>query len=556
MVEEVKERNEKVWEPHPRQVEFLSLPSYGEGKVFEAMYGGAAAGGKSEVLLMLPIAKQWIRNPKFHGIIFRRTFPQLEESLIPRSHEYYPHFGGKYNASNHSWHFPNPDTGKNNGAIIRFGYMEQDKDAKAHDTAEYHYVGFDELTHFSEIQYRYLTSRIRTTDPSLPAIIRSATNPGGVGHAWVRDRFVKPCPTGGKILLDPLSKTKRIFIPAKLTDNPSIMKVNPDYFNQLRLLPEAERRAKMEGDWWSFSGQVFTELRIVPNSFESVDGKPAPCHVVEPFSIPSYWPKILFIDWGYAAMTYAGWIAIAPDGRVFLYREYVARQTPIAVWGSDIRRYSNIDENLVSIVIDPSANQNRGEMTVKQQFLNASGFDYVEDGENARIDGKLLVHEYLRWSEKPKRYVPPEGFVQETYDRIFRLHGVKMADEYRSLFEPEPAETNLPKLQIFNTCGEIINALSNCIYHETRVEDVAEFPGDDPYDALRYGLSRVNRYLHDTKAFEEQSKLGKIVQRLQMTGDMTTFYHQMEAHERETNSNVVSIHRFGSRRGRYKRAHI
>src|SRR5512141_2808938 len=164
----------RKWEPNARQADFVKIPD----SVFEAFYGGAAFGGRSELLLMLPILRRWHENPRFHGIIFRRTFPQLEESLIPRSKEYYESVGGEYNSQLHLWSFPS-------GATIRFSYMLRRDDARDHDTAEYNYVAFDELTHFEEFQYLYLTSRVRTSDASLPAIVRSASNPGNIGHGWV-----------------------------------------------------------------------------------------------------------------------------------------------------------------------------------------------------------------------------------------------------------------------------------------------------------------------------------------------------------------------------------
>lgn len=541
MVEIQEGGSTKKWIPSPRQQEFLRLPE----DCFEGFYGGAAAGGKSEVLLMDPVANNRIQHPQFQGIIFRRTYPQLEESLIPRSHEWYPHFGGKYNDTKHVWTFPS-------GATIRFGHMEKDKDAREHDTAQYNYVAFDELTHFSEFQYRYITSRIRKGKKGLPSVIRSASNPGNIGHAWVRARFIEPAIEGGKMLFDPKSKTYRIYIPAKLQDNPYIMEADPGYYDRLNLLPEAERRAKMDGDWWAFAGQVFSEFRVVRR-----DNEPANAvHVIDPFEIPSYWRRILFVDWGFRAMTYAGWLAIAPDDRVFLYREYHCKKKNISEWGADLARISRIDGHLETVVIDPSADQHRGQdKTILQQFIEASEFEYVEKADNDRISGKMLVHEFLRWEQKPRKYIPPEGFKSDTYDRILRMDGKKAALEYADMFRAEEPETNIPRLQIFRTCPVMISTIPLCTYNEEgkgNVEDVAEWSGDDPYDALRYGVKVAHRFLIDAKETEMRMKLGAIIQNYQRTQDANEFYRQMEFYEAERKaSNVTSISRRGIRPRRF-----
>jgi hypothetical protein len=158
------------WVPSAKQIEFLRIPD----NVFEGFYGGAAAGGKSEVLIMLPIAREFYKDPHFKGIIFRRTYPELEESIIPRCRKIYCDvFKATYNKQDHIYTFPS-------GAWIKVSYMNDDSDAEAHKSAEYNYIAFDELTTFTMYQYIYLTSRCRTTRGSnLPAIVRSASNRRG-----------------------------------------------------------------------------------------------------------------------------------------------------------------------------------------------------------------------------------------------------------------------------------------------------------------------------------------------------------------------------------------
>lgn len=533
------------WRPNKRQEEFLAMPP----TIFEGFYGGAAGGGKSEVLLMDPIVKGYTDYSAFHGIIFRRTFPQLQESLIPRAKRLYgwngeSGMGAVYNDNRKEFRFPS-------GAIIRFSYLETDDHAHDHQTAEYHYVAFDELTHFTEYQYLYMTSRIRTADRRLTPYIRSGSNPGGLGHTWVFHRFVKHAESGHKLLRMKLPNgkmTKLMFIPAKLTDNPVLMKEDPDYINHLEMLPEAERRALIHGDWHAYAGQVFTEFRA-----KRLMGEPENAlHVVEPFIIPSWWPKIIAIDWGWDAMTWAGWAALSPDDVAFVYREYAQRKVYIADWGAEIARLSQFDGNVKAVVLDPSAWQSRGERKqIWEQFRDASGMT-PQQADNDRISGKLLMHEFLRWQPHKPRYIPPEGYSQELYQKIWRLYGEKKAREYAKMFEPEPPETNLPKLRIFNTCPVFIQTIPALVHAEPsrksgkRPEDVKEFNGDDPYDGGRYLIKRIQMYLHEARNEHlDRQKVANIMGTFENTGSYTDLYRNMEKYEADKRRHkVLAFDRF------------
>lgn len=538
---EVTSRFEKVWKPHPKQVEFIRLPF----SIFEALYGGAAGGGKSELLLMLPILYGFHEKSGFHGALFRQTFPQLEESLIPRSHGFYKPLGASYNDTKHVWTFPS-------GAKIRLSYLETERDAREHDTAEYHYVGFDELTAFLEFVYKYLTSRVRSTLDGVPALIRAASNPGNIGHVWVRTRFVAPAPEGGAKLYDAYTQSYRFFVRAKLTDNPYLMEKDPGYINRLRILPEAEQRAKIDGDWWVFSGQVFNEWRD-PYVGSPFQGEPATaCHVIPDFEPPYWWPRVIAADWGYTAKTWVGWGAVAPDGRLFLYREYVREKTSIEEWGSDVRRISQFElDNLGAATLDPSAWGKRGEAkTLQQQITEATGINW-EQADNDRLGGKLLMHEMLRWKPRPPKYTPPEGFREDTAQRILRMQGPDVYSEYVKMFQPDPPELNLPKLQVCRSCSHFREAIPSCIYEQKdgkNAEDVQEFDGDDPYDGGRYLIKAYSRYIRESKTkHEKQTALGEIIQKLTETNDYNQFHRQMHVFEHKYLRKSRSIHRTRAR---------
>jgi hypothetical protein len=506
------------WRPHARQEDFLQVPY----DVFEVLYGGALGGGKTDVLLVAPIVLrtkktrvQLYEHPQFVGILFRRTFPELEKKIIPRARQIYESLGATYNETKKCFTFPS-------GAKMFLGHMEKEKDVLQHDTNEYQYVGIDQAEQFTEYQLRYISSRIRSANPDLPAIYRLTANPGGSAHVYLRDRFVKPAPNGNVILVDKVTNLKRLYIPARLTDNPHLMENDPDYINRLMLLPEAEREAKMNGDWFSFAGAVFQELRITRNPGEPENA----LHVIQPFPIPEYWPKVLAIDWGFSAFTFAIWAAISPEDRIYVYRCYKSKKTTIRQWGSDLARLSQFDGRMVRIALDPSAWQQRGyDLTIAEEFQNASGF-IPERADNDRHSGVSLLHEYLRFIPKPPKAIPRTDFDKVIADHILRNQGLKAYNEYINMFKPEEPEINIPKLQFFYPGTEdILSALQACQYDDKDKEDYAPFDGDDPVDCIRYLIKASKVYLDDTRAKAKIFRMEEDIHRqLQETGDMTSFY--------------------------------
>jgi len=160
--------------PTPKQAAFLLLP------VREAFYGGAAGGGKSDALLMA--ALQYVDMPGYSAILFRRTFSDLAlpGALLERSTEWLKPTDAKWDDNKKTWHFPS-------GATLTFGYLEHENDKYRYQSSEFNFIGFDELTQFTESQYRYLFSRLRRLKGSeVPLRMRAASNPGGEGHEWVR----------------------------------------------------------------------------------------------------------------------------------------------------------------------------------------------------------------------------------------------------------------------------------------------------------------------------------------------------------------------------------
>lgn len=270
-----------VWRPHPgQQTAFLSSPAD------EVFFGGAAGPGKSTCLLMESLRQ--VDNPLYRAILFRRLFPELEaaDGLIDRSTQWFPALGGRYNDQKHVWKFPS-------GARIYFGHMQHDDDYLLYQGPQFAFIGFDELTEFTERQYTHMFSRNRAPEGSgLRVYMRAASNPGNVGHHWVKERFVVRDIINRlryfaiiegrdqEIRWDHPDARSRAFYPGRLTDNPSI---GQGYVRNLNAMSDEVAKARLlYGDW----DIEYTEGRIYGTwSTGNIDADRA---VYNP-DLPIYW---------------------------------------------------------------------------------------------------------------------------------------------------------------------------------------------------------------------------------------------------------------------------
>jgi predicted phage terminase large subunit-like protein len=220
----------------------------------EVMYGGAAGGGKSAGILMA--ALMFVTEPNYNALILRRNYSQLAlpGALIDLSKEWLAETDARWNDNDKKWTFPS-------GSTLTFGYLDCENDKYRYQGAAFHFVGFDELTQFTETNYKYLFSRNRKSISSaFPLRFRAGSNPGGIGHEWVKSRFVT----------SPLAYQK--FVSAKLEDNPHLDKES--YEKNLEELDPVTRRQLREGDWnVSAAGNFFPKHKFIPVELAPLKGR-------------------------------------------------------------------------------------------------------------------------------------------------------------------------------------------------------------------------------------------------------------------------------------------
>ncbi len=436
-----------VWKPQPRQAEFMSRNEY------EVLYGGAAGGGKSDAIIAEALRQ--VDNPNYRAIIFRKTYPQCRELIIKSIRIYsaaYPR--AVYNGSEHYWRFPS-------GAKIYFGSMPNSTSFLNYQGLSYSYIAFDELTHFTQEEYEYMISRNRADGEGLRVYIRATANPGGIGHGWVKERFITASPpnvpytvssdvTDGSGRRISVSRS-RIFIPSSVFDNAALLKNDPGYIANLALLPEAKKKALLYGDWDSYEGQVFTEFRDNPDGYDThID-----TNVINPFPIPRSWRRYRAFDFGYSRPFAVQWWAVDHDGRAYLYRQlYGCTGTPNTGLKLEPRaiahRIREIEDSLeagnrITGIADPAIwDESRGrDGTIISMFEDEGVF--FEKGRHDRLSGKMQCH---------YRFARDEN-------------GRAMA-------------------YVFNTCRPFLRTVPNLTYDENNVEDVNTQCEDHDYDAMRY----------------------------------------------------------------------
>lgn len=308
------EETRVIWRPQPGpQAALIDCP------VAEIFYGGARGGGKTDGMFGKNAIKadRYGRHQK--GIFFRRSIVQLD-AAIERCKEIYLPLG---------WTWANKTMTAPNGATLKFKYLDQDKDAEGYMGHDYTDIYFEELTNFPDPKpVNKLRATLRSA-AGVPCQFHATGNPGGPGHNWVKTRYIDPNPAGFEVLIETLPDGhvhERVFIPAKLSDNPALLGNDPTYVANLHLSGSKQLvRAWLDGDWNVIDGAFFDCWS------EKM--------VIAPFAIPDHWTCFRAFDWGSAAPFSVGWWAVVSDdyihkgqrlprGALVRYREWYGSKGP------------------------------------------------------------------------------------------------------------------------------------------------------------------------------------------------------------------------------------
>lgn len=280
----------KVWAPQPGfQTRAWSLDA------FEALVGGAAGPGKTDLLLYRGLKQ--IHRPRFRKLFLRRTFPELRE-VIDRSLLTFPRLGGVWHASEKRWAFPS-------GASYEFGYCERYADVLQYQGQEYTEIDYDEAGQVAEFtkMWTYLMSRVRRGGDGLRMSMWCSANPGGPGHVALKSRFVDQCPADGTPVADRVTGLTRSFLAGKLSDNPILLAKDPLYVQKLMMLPELERKQLLDGDWDAGDGMALPEMRMDK-------------HLLSGFTRHRHWTLFGAFDWGYNHPFSFGLYTVPGDGQL------------------------------------------------------------------------------------------------------------------------------------------------------------------------------------------------------------------------------------------------
>ena len=402
----------------------------------EVFYGGAVFGGKTQFLLG-DFAADVDQGSDWVGILFRQSFPELEE-IIECALSIYPQMGAEYQVGTKTWRWPS-------GAVLRLRSLDSLEDFTKYMGFSYSWIGWDELPlHETMKPYHRMKSRLR--GPAKRKRIRSSGNPGGRCHGEIKEYFaIDRYPNGYQLINDATTDTSRMFIPSRVEDNRIGLNADPGYIDRLKGVGDPELiRGWLEGDWDAIVGAYFSMFSR------------RECEV-DPFEIPEGWAHFTCIDYGEAMATWCGLLAVDSDWNVWVVDEYYRENAGGADHARGVRdmldNYFRLRKDRVRINLAPH------DMWTKRKPGEASQAMAPADS-----FGKVGVH-------LPRANMERVNGARNVKDLLYAK-----------------------RLKFFRGKTEhVLESLGSVLRDPHNPEDVLKGGNDHPYDGLRYGINHVYR---------------------------------------------------------------
>lgn len=455
---------------NPKQKIFINSDG-----IDEVCYGGAAGGGKT-FIQCYDALRYALKYEGSTQLVIRRTYRELENSVAAQMQKMYPdNTICKYNQTKHLWMFAN-------GSTIELGYLARASDVYYYQGMEAHVIRIDEATHLPYSSVEYLRTRVRSAD-TYPKGMRFSTNPGGIGHLWVKNRYVDPVPPFN--IFRGKDKLTRLYLPASVYDNKVLMKNDPEYVARLESMKDpVQREMLLNGNWNVAAGAFFGEFSVEK-------------HVVEPFDVTNNKDVKLYrsIDYG-LDMLACYWYAelpptkYNPNGSIYVYRELCAPNLTISEAAKRIREATPPSERIICTYAPHDVVTNRDRVTGRNQadIFAQHGVSLTKINSMDRKAGWVAVKEHLHVRESGR-----------------------------------------PILRIFSTCRELIKYLPMAQHDEKNYGDICKEPHSITHslDSLRYFCV----FWHANHSYVEPEEDAK---RVKYDPDMLRDYRRASPSERES----------------------
>lgn len=458
-----------IFNPFLKQRLFLS------SEVDEILFGGSRGGGKTASLIVdsvlrgrtwhyegeglsrrVVIDKRSIDYPEYQALILRKNYKDLETNFIPAAKRVYRPLGAKYSEKRQSFSFPS-------GALVFMGHCETERDLDKYIGGNFHYLGIEEVNQFEEGWVQALKGSIRTVNPELKPLKRYTTNPGGIGHTWLKKRFIEKCRPvfvekryskkydlyhrvmmPGKPYYDE-SGNSVLFIPSGVFDNPYILDNDPNYVRVLKELDPVKRKMWLDGDWDVMGGLFFSEWNSL-------------VHVIpaQSFTLDKSKQKIYrCIDYGSENPFACLFVAVDPDGYAVVFDEVYESGTVPSQQAELIMRktveWGLSEDDIYLTVLDPAMkvrnSEYYGTMRSVLDIYMEAGLRNLHLGDNNRVPGWVMFKEYL--------HIPDIG---------------------------------VPFLRFTSRCYHSLETVPNLVMSRKNVDDIDTRQEDHIADALRYLL--------------------------------------------------------------------